>query len=426
MKIFGDRQVISWAMYDWANSAFATTVMSGFFPLFLKQYWGGSHASGETTFYLGAANSTASLVLVVLAPLLGSIADRGGAKKKYLTFFAVMAIVMTGALSFVERGDWLVAVALYVVAVIGFSGGNVFYDALIVNVAGERRLDRVSALGFSLGYLGGGLLFALNVIMTLRPEYFGLADSNQAIRLSFVLVAAWWAVFSIPLLLFVREPVIKDRVSGWSSIAAGFGQLAATFRELRQFRTVILMLLAYWLYIDGVHTIQRMAVDYGMALGFDYEDLIVAMLVSLFVGFPATLAFGLLGERLGAKTGIYIGIGFYVGISVWAANIGKVWEFYALAVAIGLVQGGVQSLSRSLFARIIPVDRVGEFFGFYNMLGKFAAVLGPVMMGITSLVTGDPRIAILLPIVLFIAGGVLLSRVNEGEGIRLARAMERT
>ena len=425
MSVVGDRKVISWALYDWANSAFATTVMAGFFPLFLKQYWGEFHTSGETTFYLGAANSLASFVVVVLAPVLGSIADRGGAKKRYLMFFAAMAIVMTGALSFVERGDWLIAVALYVIAVIGFSGGNVFYDALIVSVAGERRLHRVSALGFSLGYLGGGLLFALNVMMTLWPEYFGLTDSTQAIRVSFVMVAVWWAVFSVPLLLFVPEPVIKDKVSGWSSIAAGFGQLAATFHELRQLRTVILMLLAYWLYIDGVHTIQRMAVDYGMALGFDYQDLIVAMLVSLFVGFPATIAFGLLGERLGARTGIYIGIGFYIGISVWAAIIDKVWEFYALAIAIGLVQGGVQSLSRSLFARIIPADRVGEFFGFYNMLGKFAAVLGPVMMGIISLMTGSPRIAILLPIVLFIAGGVILSRVNEREGMRIARAMER-
>jgi len=425
MSAFGDKKVISWAFYDWANSAFATIVMSGFFPLFLKQYWAASHTSSETTFYLGAANSFASLVVVVLAPILGSIADRGGAKKRYLMFFAVMAIVMTGALSLVEEGNWVVAVSLYVIAVIGFSGGNVFYDALIVSVADERKLDRISALGFSLGYLGGGLLFALNVMMTLWPESFGLADSTQAIRLSFLMVAAWWAIFSVPLLLFVREPVIIDKISGWSSIAAGFGQLVATFHELRQLRTVILMLLAYWLYIDGVHTIQRMAVDYGMALGFDYQDLIVAMLVSLFVGFPATIAFGRIGERLGARTGIYIGIVVYIGISTWAATINNVWEFYALAIAIGLVQGGVQSLSRSLFARIIPADRAGEFFGFYNMLGKFSAVLGPVMMGITSLATGDPRITILLPIVLFIAGGVILSLVNEREGMRHARAMER-
>lgn len=423
MSALGNRKVISWALYDWANSAFATTVMSGFFPLFLKQYWGASHASGETTFYLGAANSFASLVVVVLAPVLGSIADRGGAKKKFLTIFAATAIVMTGSLSLVGEGNWVVAVALYIFAVIGFSGGNVFYDSLIVSVADERKLDRVSALGFSLGYLGGGLLFALNVMMVLWPESFGLADSAQAIRLSFLMVAAWWAIFSIPLLLFVREPVVKDKVSGWSSITAGFAQLVTTFRELRQLRTVMLMLLAYWLYIDGVHTIQRMAVDYGMALGFDYQDLILAMLVSLFVGFPATMVFGRLGERLGARTGIYIGIGVYIGISAWAATINNVWEFYALAISIGLVQGGVQSLSRSLFARIIPVDRAGEFFGFYNMLGKFAAVLGPVMMGVTSLATGDPRIAILLPIVLFLIGGAILSLVNEREGRRLAQTM---
>ena len=425
MKRFGDKRIISWALYDWANSAFATTVISGFFPLFLKLYSGGSHDSGDTTFYLGAANSLASLVVAVLAPILGSIADRGGAKKRFLVLFATMAILMTGALSFVERGDWPVAVALYVIAVIGFSGGNVFYDALILSVADEKKLDRVSALGFSLGYLGGGLLFALNVVMTLWPEYFGLADSAQAIRVSFVMVAVWWAVFSIPLVLFVREPRVANKVSGWSSIREGLVQLAATFHEIKRLRTVLSMLAAYWLYIDGVHTIQRMAVDYGMALGFDHQDLIVAMLVSLFVGFPATMVFGLLGERLGARTGIYIGIGVYIGISVWAANIEMVWEFYVLAIGVGLVQGGVQSLSRSLFARIIPADRVGEFFGFYNMLGKFAAVLGPVMIGITSLATGDPRISILLPIVLFLAGGTILLLVNEREGVRLARDMER-
>jgi len=296
-----------------------------------------------------------------------------------------------------------------------------FYDALLVSIADERKLDKVSAFGFSLGYLGGGLLFGLNVTMTIWPEAFGLANSTQAVRISFMIVAVWWAIFSVPILMFVREPLVANRVSGWLSVKAGFGQLAATFHETKQFRTVIWMLLAYWLYIDGIHTIQRMAVDYGMALGFNHQDLILAMLLSLFVGFPATIAFGLLGERHGAKAGIYIGVAVYIGISIWATNVTKVWEFYALAIAIGLVQGGVQSLSRSLFARIIPPDKAGEFFGFYNMLGKFATVLGPVMMGNVSLATGDPRIAILLPVVLFIAGGVALSLVNDHEGMRYAR-----
>ncbi|MDQ2697023.1 MAG: MFS transporter [Pseudomonadota bacterium] len=417
------RKALAWAFYDWANSAFATTVMAGFFPVFFKQYWSAELPAAESTFWLGAGNSLASLVIVVLAPVLGAIADRGSAKKRFLLFFSAMGIVMTGCLYWVAQGHWGVAVTLYALGVIGFSGANIFYDALIVGVAEERKLDFVSALGFSLGYLGGGVLFAVNVVMTLHPDWFGLADRTTAVQVSFVTVAVWWAVFSVPVFLFVPEPRGAGRVRGLAAVRAGFAQLRHTLKEIRRLRMVALFLAAYWLYIDGVDTIVRMAVDYGLALGFAADGLILALLIVQFVGFPAALAFGKIGERLGARTGIFIGIGAYIGITFWGYFMTEPWEFYALATAIGLVQGGIQSLSRSLYARIIPPDKSGEFFGFYNMLGKFAAVIGPVLMGWVGVMTGSPRASILSLLLLFGAGGLLLWRVDEAEGRRMARGL---
>jgi len=419
-----DKKTISWAFYDWANSAFATTVIAGFFPVFFKQYWSTDAGTVLSTFRLGAANSLASLIIVALAPVLGAIADRGGAKKKFLLFFAMMGVVMTGSLYFVAKGDWTLAVLLYALGIIGFSGGNIFYDSLLINVSSPRKVDFVSALGFAMGYLGGGLLFALNVAMTLRPELFGLSGQSEAIRLSFISVAIWWAVFSIPIFLFVKEPVVSDASKGWQAISGGLRQLHKTFMEVRRLRIVFLFLLGYWLYIDGVDTIVRMAVDYGLSLGFDSNSLIVALLITQFVGFPSALAFGKIGEKYGPKTGIFIGIFVYIAVTIWAFFMTSVTEFYALAVAIGLVQGGVQSLSRSFYTRIIPKNKSAEFFGFYNMLGKFAAVIGPVLMGWIGVVFGNPRIGILSIVVLFVSGAVLLSFVNEKEGIRMAKALE--
>jgi len=419
------RKVLSWAFYDWANSAFATTVMAGFFPLFFKEYWSAGNSASVSTFQLGAANSLASIVIVVLAPVLGSIADRGGAKKRHLVFFAAMGVVMTGALYLVARGAWQHAVFLYIMAVIGFSGSNIFYDSLIVSVSSEERLDEVSALGFALGYLGGGLLFAVNVAMTLWPHLFGLADAGQAVRVSFVSVAIWWAVFSIPIIVWVPEPKLAGVVTGWAAVRGGFRQLRETFRHLRQLRVVMLFLAAYWLYIDGVDTIVRMAVDYGIALGFNTNSLILALLITQFVGFPAAIGFGMLGRRIGAKSAVLIGIAVYIGVTVFGYFMQETWEFYVLAIVVGLVQGGVQSLSRSLYARIIPATKAAEFFGFYNMLGKFAAVLGPLLMGIVSVVTGSARASILSVVVLFAVGGVLLYRVDETAGTRMARDLER-
>jgi UMF1 family MFS transporter len=415
------RTVMSWALYDWANSAFAITVMSAFFPLFLKQYWSADADATLTTFRLGLANSIGGIVIALLSPILGAIADQAATRKRFLILFAAMAIVMTGGLSFAARGEWMLAIALYVLAAIGFSGSNSFYDALLVSVASERQFHKVSSLGFALGYLGGGLLFSVNVAMTLWPARFGLADASEAVRVSFGMVAAWWALFSIPLLVFVKEPETAGRLTGWAAVSAGFRRIAATFRQIRRLRIALLFLIAYLLYIDGVGTVARMALDYGMAIGFDEKDLIVALLITQFVGLPATIAFGYLGARFGAKAGIYLGLGVYIAATLWGYAMQHVWEFYALAVVIGLVQGGVQSLSRSLFARIMPAAQAGEFFGFYNMLGKFAVVIGPLLLGSAALASGSSRAAILVILALFVAGGILLYFVDEDEGARAAR-----
>jgi UMF1 family MFS transporter len=421
----GGRQVIAWALYDWANSAFATTVLAGFFPLFFKRYWSAGTDVTVSTFQLGVANATASLAVALLAPVLGAIADRSGARKRYLLLFAGMGIVMTGCLALVAEGQWPIAVAIYLFALIGFSGGNVFYDALLLDAAPHGRIDRVSALGFALGYLGGGVLFSFNVALTLFPETFGLPDATAAVKVSFVSVAIWWAVFSIPLLVFFREIPLLERIGGWAAVRAGFSQLSGTFRAVRHMRVVFVFLLAYWLYIDGVHTVIRMAVDYGLAIGLDANDLIIALLLTQFIGFPAALAFGRLGDRIGAKAAIFIGLGVYVFACVWGYFMRESWEFYVLAGVIGLVQGGVQALSRALYARLIPANKTGEFFGFYNMLGKFAAILGPLIMGVVSVATGDPRLSILAVIVLFVAGGALLLLVNERDGVEHAHALAR-
>ena len=414
------RAVWSWAFYDWGNSAYSTTVMAGFFPLFFKEYWADPHNPNQSTFYLGMANSIASIVVASLAPLLGSIADQGSAKKKFLTFFAFLGVIMTGGLWMVSQGNWQMAVLFYVMATIGFASGNVFYDSLLPDLASEERVDVVSSLGFGLGYLGGGLLFLVNVFMYLKPEIFGISDGATAIKLSFLSVAVWWAVFTIPLILFVPEPKNYDSVNINNAIQMGWIQLIQTFKEIRNMKVVGTFLLAYFFYIDGVDTIIKMAVDYGMSLNFPGESLIIALLIVQFVAFPAALIYGWLASKIGAKTGIMVGIIAYSFITLLGYFMTEAWHFYVLAILIGLFMGGIQALSRSLYTRIIPPDKSAEFFGFYNMLGKFAAIIGPALMGTIALVTGSARLSILSILLLFILGAFFLNKVDIKEGKRLA------
>lgn len=406
-----DRTILSWSLYDWANSAFATTVMAGFFPIFFKTYSSAGADANLSTYQLGNANSLASAILAVTSPVLGAIADQGSHKKRLLFVFAALGIVMTGALSLVAKGDWQSAIFIYVVASIGFAGSNSFYDSLLVFVSKPRDRDTVSAMGFALGYLGGGVLFALNVVMLLKPGLFGIADKAQAVKASFVSVSLWWALFSLPLLFFVREPP-RPSPSYWRLAVDGLKQIVKTFEEIRKLRMTFLFLIAYFFYIDGVGTIMKMAVDYGLSLGFPSESLIVALLITQFVAFPSTLGFGGLARKLGAKTLLYVAIGVYMAVTCYSYFMQSPWQFYVLAVAIGMVQGGIQALSRSAFSNMIPQDKSGEFFGFFNMLGKFASVMGPWLVGLVSVTTRDSRLAILSILILFGIGAVALAFVK--------------
>lgn len=417
------RAVWAWALYDWANSAFATTVVAGFFPLFFKDYWNSGVSAADSTLRLGNANAIASLVILVAGPVLGAIADRSHGRKRLLAVFAALGILATAALAWVAHGQWLTAAALFVLASVGFSGSLIFYDALLPDVAGEGGLDRVSALGYALGYLGGGLLFAINVAMVAKPSLFGLADKALAVKLAFVSVAVWWAVFSVPLFASVPARHAGPALPWLDACGAGLRQLVSTARQLRRLRMIALFLLAYWLYIDGVSTIYRMAVDYGLSLGLNATGLMTALLVTQFVSFPAALGFGRLAGLIGARRAIYAALWVYGGVVCWGYFLHSVSQFYLMAIGIGLVQGGLQSLSRSYFARMVPPGQSAEFFGFYNMLGKFAAVLGPALVGWTAVLTGSPRLSILSILVLFAAGGVLLWRVDDQQGRREAQAL---
>ena len=413
MPIKINKTVFSWALYDWANSAYATVVLAGFFPLFFKQYWSDATNVSQSTFQLGLTNSIASTIIVILAPVLGAIADAGNSKKRLLLIFAGLGILMSAGLYFVAQHETLLALSLFALSIIGFSGSVIFYDALIIGICEKDSYDKVSTFGFALGYLGGGILFAFDVYMTLNPTEFGFENSVEAVKFSFLTVSVWWFVFSLPLFFNVPEIKTNNGIKLSQAVLNGFKQLNTTFHNIRKLRMVLLFLCAYWLYIDGVDTIVRMAVDYGMSLGFESSHLITALLITQFVGFPAAIGFGYLAHAIGTKRGILIGIAVYLFVTVWAAQIQDVSEFYMLAIIIGLVQGGVQALSRSFYARIIPQNRAAEFFGFYNMLGKFAAILGPIMMGVVSLLTQSPRLSILSISVLFIAGGILLYYVDE-------------
>ena len=413
----------SWALYDWANSAFATTVMAGFFPVFFKSYWATGMSATESTLRLGMANAVASMLAVLLAPVLGVIADRSGRKKGLLLKLAMLGVLMSGGLFLVGEGYWLVAAGLYVLGVIGFTGSNVTYDAMLLDVAGKDELERVSALGFALGYLGGGLLFAINVLMVLYPEAFGLADKAEAVRVAFLTVAVWWAVFSLPVLLFVDEVPHPQARSFSRGMRHAWQEFSATWRMLRQLPMAFTFLIAYWCYIDGVDTIVRMAVDYGLSLGFAADSLLTALLLTQFVGFPAALLFGRIGDRIGAKRAIWLALIVYVIVVFWAWRMTASWEFYGLAIVIGLVQGGIQAMSRALYARLIPAEHAGRLFGLYNMMGKFAAVVGPLLVGWFAVWSGSARTGILSVLLLFLAGAWLLGRVRVAEGEREAAAL---
>ena len=409
-----NKEVLSWAFYDWANSAFATTVMAGFFPIFFKSYWAGDLSGPESSAWLGTANSVSGLAIVCIAPFLGALADITNKKKLFLGLFAFLGIITTGSLFFIAQGMWVTAMLVYVFACIGFSGGNVFYDSLLINVSSDQDRNRVSALGYSLGYLGGGFLFVLNVAMFQSPEFFGLKSITEAVLFSFLSVSVWWGVFSIPIFRYVNEnPINKVEIKASSLFIQSLQRVISTFKDIRQYKTLSFFLLAYWLYMDGVDTIVRMALAYGADIGLEVSDMILALIITQFVGFPATILYGILGDKLGLKLMLSVGIIGYIFVTIFSIFITNISGFYFLATVIGLFQGGVQSISRTIFSKLIPPEKATEFFGFYNLVGKSAVVFGPILVGWISYIFDNPDYGILSLLLLFIPGLLVLWRVPK-------------
>jgi len=409
-----DKKTLSWALYDWANSSFSTTIMAVFFPVFFQKYWGQGSDSTLTTARLGTTITIASLIIAFLSPTLGALADQRGSKKLFTFLFMILGVFGCGLMAFIGVGDWLTAAVAYAIAQIGFNASCVFYDAFLPSIAPGKKANQASSLGFGMGYLGGGILLLLNVLMTQFPEKFGLADSTEAVKFSFLSVALWWSVFSIPLFLNVPEPqTMKTGLSLLKATHHSVMGLWATLKGLLHEKNILLFLVAFWLYIDGVYTVMTMAVDFGISIGLSDQDLIPALLIVQFVGFPTAILYGQLAKKWKCRTLILSCIFVYAITVVGAAQMSTAWHFYFLACIIGVVQGGVQALSRSLYSRMIPPAASGEYFGLFNLVGKFASIFGPLLVGWGAYLTGDPRKGMMGLLILFILGGALLYRVKE-------------
>jgi UMF1 family MFS transporter len=412
-------------MYDWANSAFATTIMGAVLPTFYSAVAGAGLPGNTATVYWGYTSSIAMLLNAVMAPVLGAVADYLGAKKRLLAFFTAFGVFFTSLLVIVTTGQWLLASVLYALGYIGFGGAMVFYDSLLPHIARPEDMDYVSSKGFALGYLGGGILLAINVVMILFWDTIGLPSVEMASRLSFLSVGIWWAVFSVPTLRAVPEPPVPETVEPrLNPFRVAFQRLGDTFGDVRQYRELTKFIVAFWLYNDGIGTIIKMATIYGTEIGIGQTDLIGALLMMQFVGIPFSLLFGKLAESLGAKRSIYLALFIYTLVSVAGYFMTQAWQFWALAGMVGLVQGGSQALSRSLFGVMVPKARSAEFFGFYDVSSKFAGIVGPAVFALVGQITGSSRLGIISLIIFFVGGGLLLTQVDEEEGIRVARVAD--
>lgn len=409
-----NKKVLSWALYDFGNSAFSTTVMAGFFPIFFKMFWSHGTDAVVSTARLGTTISISSLIIAMLSPTLGVIADLKGVKKIFCLGFTVIGAIACAQMAFIPMGDWWMAMIAYGIAMMAFNAGTVFYESLLPFVSTGRNLDFASSFGYAMGYLGGGILFLLNVLMHLFPAAFGIKDGTVAIQISFVTVGVWWLLFSIPLARNVPEPEVEiNKDNAYRLTIRSLQTLAKTFKDLLAEKNTLLFIAAYWLYIDGVYTVMAMAVDFGMAIGLESKDLIVALLITQFIGAPCAYYFGTVTHKWGARKPILFCIFVYSITVILATQMSQAWHFFLLALVIGLVQGGVQSLSRSLFARMTPPKLSGEYFGLFNLVGRFAAILGPVLVGFGALLTGSSRLGMLGLLTLFVLGGILLWNVRE-------------
>ena len=421
----------AWAMFDWATSAVQTTVMVAVFPIYFVKVAGAGLPEGGATQRLATANSIALVIIAVLSPVLGAVSDYSAAKKRFTAGFMILGAIATAALWTVHTGDIERASWLFVLVLVGAAGCFVFYESLLPHIAGPHEIDRVSTAGYALGYVGGGLLLALNLAWIQKPDWFGLpagpglseAQATLPARLAFVSVAIWWIVFSLPLFRTVPEPparIESDERRGQNPVLVAFVRLFETFRELRGYRQAFLMLLAFLIYNDGIQTIIKMATAYGTEIGIGQSALIGAILVVQFVGIPCSFLFGMVAGRIGAKRALFLGLLAYTAISVLGYYMRTATHFYVLAGLVGMVQGGTQALSRSLFASMIPPHKSGEFFGFFSIFEKFAGIFGPLIFAGTIAATGSSRNAILSVIGFFAVGAAILALVDVGEGQRAA------
>jgi len=421
------RVVNAWAMYDWANSAFAVVILTAIFPVYYRALAINAGAAPETaTAYWAYTTSLSLLLVAVIGPVLGAAADVLGAKKRFLAVALWLGVLGTVSLAFLSTSEYLLGSLLFAIANLGFAGGNVFYESLLPQVARPKDLDRVSARGYGLGYLGGGLLLVINALWLYRPAWFWMADRNIALRACFVSVACWWLIFALPLFRAVAEPAAHGGPRSIFTLANSCGRVVQTFRQIRRYRELTIFLGAFWLYNDGVSTIIKLAAVYGDEIGIDHNDMLGALILTQFIGFPCCIGFGALAQYLGAKRTILAGLAVYSVISIAAFFVRSAWHFYALAIMVGTVQGGTQALSRSLFAAMVPKTRSAEFFGFFSTGEKVAGIIGPAIFGFVGQLTGSSRWGIISITLLFVAGALLLRRVDEAEGQKMAELTDRS
>jgi len=417
------RELRAWALYDVANSAWMTTVLQ-LFPLFFVGVAAAGLAPEVARSRFAFATSLSVILVGLTGPLLGAIADYRGSRKAFLGAFLAAGAIATAGMFFIAEGRWVFALATFVAGNVCVTATLAFYNSLLPSIAGRDEVDRVSTAGFALGYLGGGTLLAVNAAMIAAPTRFGLADTSAAVRISFLMVAVWWVLFSIPLFRRVPEPARRleaDEREGQRPVRVAVTRLRETLSELRQHRDALYLLLAFLVYNDAINTIVRMAVTFGDEVGISQASLIAALVMVQFVGVPFAFAFGLLAGRIGAKRAVFVALAVYSGIAVYGFFLQAATQFFVLAFAVGTVQGGAQALGRSLFATMIPKHKAGEMFGVFGVFDRFGGALGSLVFGVTLALTGSSRPAILLLVVFFALGAFLLSRVDVERGRRLAR-----
>ena len=418
------QEIRAWTLYDWANSTFATTMMAAVFPIYFATLGAAGETGAIMTSRWGFTTAFAALVAAVISPLLGAVADFRGSKKKFLTFFMLLGVISTALLFFPnQQGSWLIASIFFIFANIGFAGSLVYYDALLPHVARADEIDQVSSRGYMMGYIGGGILLAVNLVMIMvLPGIFPTLSTGLMTRLSFVTVAIWWLVFTIPLLLKVREPVRRIEVGeeGMNPIKASVTRLKKTFSELKKYRDLSLGLLAFWIYANGIGTIITMATIYGKELNFSDITLIGTLLMVQILAAPFALLFGWLAKKIGTKKAIYLSLAVYSLIAIAGYFLYKEWQFWVLGAAVATVQGGSQALSRSMVGRMMPKSKSAEFYGFFSVFEKFASILGPFIFGIVSRIMNESRLSIASLIVFFGVGLFVLTKVNLERGVKVA------